>query len=95
MAYRVVYGEEKKRQARLWGGRRGFRIMTALVLLLFVLGARVWWSEGAEVLKKVLLPGQTELALQTLVENVSGGASLGEAVTAFCREIVADAGLAG
>jgi len=42
-----------------------------------------------------LLPGDPEVtgpAIQTLIDRLADGEGLGEAVTAFCREVVAGAG---
>ena len=91
MGYRIVYGPmPKTRKLRNYRAPR-LRIMAAAFLLLFVLVVRQAWPDGAEILREYLLPGErsvTEAAFGEMVTDLQNGQSVGEAVTAFCKEIV-------
>ena len=91
MAYRIVYGPMPK--ATSPGRQISLRIsmMTVVFLLLFVLLVKQTWPEGTDMLRSVLLPGEpgkTETAVQTLLEDMRNGEPVGDAVTAFCRQII-------
>ena len=60
-------------------------------MLYLVAGA--YWPQGSELLRSVLLPGDpsaAETAFSRMVEDLRMGESLTDAVTAFCRTVVAD-----
>ena len=85
MGYRIVYAPQlpmrRKGHLRLW---------TAVFLLIFVAAVRLKWPMGTEHLRKVLKPReQTVQAFSHMVEEVEDGLGMGEAVTAFCRTVVA------
>lgn len=87
MAYRIVYGPEPKPKQK--GSKRWIAMLCAAALLagLFLTGA-------GESLKNWLLPGDPEVtaaALDSLVQGIREGEDLGDAVGAFCREIVENA----
>lgn len=90
MAYRIEYGppfqppQKKRSTTRL-------RIMTAACLLLFVLLVRQAWPEGTEKLRQFLLPGEptvTQEAFYSMIEGIQDGVPMGDALTAFCQQIV-------
>ena len=85
MGYRIVYGPELPRR------RKGhLRLWTAVFLLAFVTTVRLTWPVGTAHLQKVLKPAeQTVQAFSQMVEEVENGQGMGEAVTAFCRTVVA------
>lgn len=91
MGYRVEYGPHRKKDApRRWSHLK-IQILTTVFLLIFAFGVREIWPEGDAKLKELLLPGQpsvTESAFENLVADLKEGDSLGDAVTAFCREII-------
>lgn len=91
MAYRVIYGPMPKVSGR--GSCDSFRLraLTAACLLVFSMGVRQFWPEGRDRLRQVLLPGEetlTEAAFQDMMGDIRAGETLGDALTAFCREIV-------
>ena len=97
MAYRIVYGEDpaKTGKERFRTGR--FRLMTAVCFVLFLLSVKLLWDDGLDHIRQILLPGSGDTTLQALdqmVAQIQAGTKLGDAVTAFCREIIAGAGLA-
>ena len=64
--------------------------MTACFLLLFLLGVRWTWPEGTALLRRTLIPEEPAVsAFSRMVEQIQVGTPVGEAVTAFCREVVA------
>lgn len=88
MGYRIVYGEDpfierKERKSYL-------RAMTAGFALAFVVLVRCCWPQGTELLRQALLPGDYE-AFQQMTTDIRAGEPIGDAVTAFCQQIVEDA----
>lgn len=91
MAYRIVYGPEIKAPRRFENRQLRRQILTAAFALLFVLLVRQLWPEGMTVLRELLLPGEpaiTEQAFSDMIGNLHDGSPVGEAVTAFCRQII-------
>ena len=91
MSYRIVYGPMPPvREARRSGPLR-FQVLTALFLLLFVLLVRQAWPEGTQTLRRFLIPGEptvTEEAFSGMIGEIRAGEPVGDAVTAFCRQIM-------
>ena len=97
MAYRIVYCEDpvKTGKERFRTGR--FRLMTAVCFVLFLLSVKLLLDDGLVHIRQVLFPGSVDTTLQALeqlVAQIQAGTKLSDAVTAFCREIIAGAGLA-
>lgn len=95
MGYRIDYGasEARKRSAPII--RHPVWAMTMCFFALFLVFTAFFWPEGRDALCDVVLPGDgavTAAALQGMVSDLSEGATISEAVTAFCREIIAGAG---
>lgn len=93
MGYRIVYGPMPK--VPKVNNHKPLRLqaMTAMFALLFVLTVRQAWPEGTELLREFLLPGEsnvTESAFSEMIVNLQEGQPLGDAFTAFCRQIVED-----
>jgi len=84
MGYRIVYGKQEKKIIPLKRiGAIAAGIAVSAVLL---------WPASRSAVTEILLPGDEEItakALQTMVEDLGEGNGIGEAVTAFCREIIA------
>lgn len=90
MGYRITYenGHIHKKTIRSsqfrwkrWGAGAA---VAALAVTLLIPRGRLW-------LRDILLPGDedvTAAALGSLVENLSSGEPVGEAVQTFCREII-------
>lgn len=94
MAYRIVYGPEIRAPRRWENFPLRRQLLTAAFGLLFVLLVRQIWPEGMAVLRQILLPGEptlTEQAFNDLVVHIRNGSSLGDAVTAFCQQIIHNA----
>ena len=88
MGYRIVYGEDPFEEQ---GKRKSYlRTMTAGFALALVVLARIFWPTGTEILREHLLPGDNDALLQ-LTENLQAGEPIGDAVTAFCQQIVREA----
>lgn len=87
MAYSIRYGVHCGEQQNR---RSYFGLMTAVFLLTFLLGTHIFWPEGAQALRHLLLPvsDQTVNAFHTMVSEVSDGVYVPEAVAAFCREVI-------
>lgn len=95
MSYRVEYEPVKKvRNVE----KRVVRVpaLTASCLLLFLLLVNGFWSQGREVLREILLPGDaavTAAALEEFAQELKMGEPLGDAVEGFCRTVIEEAGI--
>lgn len=94
MGYRIEYdtGNQKYEVHQVAAWR--FPLMAAGAFIGFLLLTWAFWPEGAELIREAMIPGdnaQTVQALQGMAEELRGGASIRDAVTAFCREIIAGA----
>lgn len=91
MGYRVVYGQMPRVEKRRSGRPLRLQALTAVFLLVFTLTVRQAWPEGQKVLRQFLIPGEptvTEEAFRDMLEDIQQGESIGDAVTAFCTQIV-------
>ena len=95
MGYKIVYGSghPQQKKQRFWSGR--MQLMTAVCFLLFILSVSMIFQEEFNYLRSIILPGTTDgsnSVLAALVDNLQNDVPLKEAVTAFCRQIISDAG---
>ena len=91
MGYRVEY--ENSRFLPEKTGMRPARIfwMAAVVAALFLTAVYRYSGEGREVLLRLIDAAkgqQIGTALEAMVLQLRGGTGLGEALTAFCRDVV-------
>lgn len=90
MGYRIEYdgiGAEKYRGHVKWA-----RWIAFVCVILLITCAITVKTVGLTWVQEVLLPGDPEVtsaALDGLVENLRQGDSLGQAIKAFCEEIIA------
>ena len=96
MAYFVEYDTKMTktyfRAAKINRKRRGRLII--VLLLVTVLGCSAVCYK--DVIMTYLLPGDaavTAAALDSMVDGIKNGQDLGNAVTAFCREIIQNASI--
>lgn len=95
MGYRIEYGQAPRKRRPFFEKYR-VPVLTAVFLLLFALAVKLYWPAGADVLRSVFLPGDpsaTQEAFAALVEDLRAGQTFSDAAAAFCREIIADAGV--
>lgn len=85
MGYRIVYGEDPFVPGKK--GKSRVRLMTAGFLLALILGVRCCWPEGTALLRQTFLPSEDD-AFRQFTAQIQAGEPPGEAVTAFCRELV-------
>ena len=91
MAYQIRYDSVKAPKGKSVG-LRGW--MAASVVVLLIAGALVVKSAWLPWVQDVLLPGDpavTAAALEEMMVDLREGQSLKETLTAFCREILANA----
>lgn len=87
MGYKVMYPQVGKRKCRNLRKPPPKAAITALLGIVLALILTVW--QGG---LSWLLPGDPEVtgdALQTMLDSLSDGERLGDAVVTFCREVVA------
>lgn len=91
MGYRIVYDRNPKYDDRTtfhWGK---FQTAAAGFLAVFFLLTGTFWPEGKAMLQRILIPGDAEVtiaAFSSMVEQIQAGEPIGDAVTAFCGEII-------
>ena len=88
MSYNITYGRDKKRYPSIVNPWKKPVICVAVALTV-IIAAHVTGISAA--IWRFLLPGDpavTEAALLGMIENITGGASISDAVSAFCQEIV-------
>lgn len=83
MAYRVQYSAPERRKI-------GLAWTTAVFLTVFVLLVGLFWPEGANVLRDLLIPGDpavTAAALEQFAAEMRGGTSWREALTLLWQRV--------
>ena len=94
MPYRIDYSAGCSRKKPLRPGLPKPTIKAALIVLVPLAGALTVKIVGLSWVQEVLLPGDpavTAAALENMTDGLRSGDSLLDAVTAFCREIIANA----
>lgn len=91
MAYRIEYDGGNQKYEIIMPRQESFLWMISAALMLFILLTAFFWQEGWEVLRDMLIPGDDTVtlnALSGLMGNLHGGMELGEAIRAFCEEVL-------
>ena len=88
MGYRIDYdGRAGKYEVKPEG-----RVLPKIFLCGIILAATLClWPQGAKELRSFLIPGEdavTVQAFQNMTDDFRGGATVGEAVEAFCRYVI-------
>ena len=94
MGYRIEYGDRAAVRKERKGRSLLTRIVTVACILSLVAGALAVKHAGLTWVTDFLLPGDpavTAAALENMVESIREGEPWGDAVTAFCREIIENA----
>lgn len=98
MGYRIEYDKGSKAYEVRKEHSLRFPVMVASCLVLFFLLTWVFWPEGVELLREMVIPGDNAVTTQawdTMVDSLKSGASVSDAVTVFCREIIHGAEIPG
>lgn len=96
MGYRIEYGQMKEEDTGRQSSIPAFPLMLACAFAVFLLSVGIFYPEGTRWAKETFGPGASFLeAADTMAANLREGISVGDAVTAFCREIIEDAGFEG
>lgn len=91
MAYKIIYDSGEKKYEVYSQNPSRFPLMLAASLIGFSVLTFLFWPEGAQELKNILIPGNdavTLQALESMKHNLQDGAKLTEAISSFCREII-------
>lgn len=94
MSYRVDYHSEEKEKHRQ--GKGGVVLSALLCFLLFLIFVQLFWPEGQQALRAMILPGASEnvwSAADDMVRQIREGEPVADTVDAFCRGVLQDAGL--
>ena len=86
MSYQIIYGEDKRNCSYYQKSKKKRRVNIAAILivlaLIFILSGRILTKEERVV---------ANAAMDNFAENIAEGEGLGDAVTAFCRDIIKSA----
>ncbi len=88
MSYKISYGPTSKDTGRTVRGRLP---MIALMLFLLSVAARSFWPAEMERLAQMLFPWSQESvqeAASVYIEQIKAGQSVGDSITALCKEIL-------
>lgn len=88
MGYRIEYDGRAGKYEVKPQGKEGIKILLSTVLVLALL---CFLPQGSGKLRSFLIPGEDEVTLQAFQNmtcDLRSGASLGEAVEAFCRFLI-------
>lgn len=99
VSYRITYGPPVPPPYPNQDKTSHLRLMTAMWFLLFALLVRLYFPAGTAQLQTILLPDSnsiTQAALGSLMAELRNGEHLGDALYAFCEEVIAhDASISG
>ena len=93
MSYKISYGEKNQNNGlklRFW------KVYLALFIIGLAVTARICFPNEVDQLTEVLFPltsDSSQNALEVFAQNIKSGGSFGDAVTAFCEEIINEAGV--
>ena len=91
MGYTIQYGPAGKAEAAWHAKRRKKSGVILAVCVLAVAFVAIVLSGDFEQIKNYLIPGDLEVtkaAFAQFTENIRQGDTVGDAITAFCREII-------
>lgn len=93
MGYRVEYGKPSRRYEKEGGAGIRVALMTLCFAGIFGFLTVKFWPDGAKVLDRLFSLEDwavTRHALETMATELRAGLPVGDAVTAFCREIISE-----
>lgn len=68
-----------------------FPVLCIAALCMFLFLTFHFWPEGSTLLRSVLIPGEdavTVQAFQNMTQDLKAGASVPDAIEAFCKEVI-------
>ena len=95
MGYQIRYDAGKAVKTGLKERKRSAVGMVAAALVAVCLLVRLFWPAGADKLRQAVMPGDPEItgrAASEMVSQIHEGVPVGDAVQAFCRQILDEAG---
>lgn len=95
MGYRIEYESPRQYPTKKPRGSRIFWL-TGAFLLIFTCFTLQFWPQGRELLEEALLPGDpavTKQAFSLMTQQLRQGEAIGDALAAFCREVIDGAAL--
>ena len=95
MGYQIRYDAGKAVKTGLKERKPAAVGMVAAGLVAVCLLVRLFWPAGMDKLRQMVIPGDPEVtgrAAEQMVSQLHEGVPVGDAVQAFCREIMDEAG---
>lgn len=93
MSYKISYGETDRRTAKRQK-THFLRPAMAVLIIATAIALRLFYPEETKKLTETLFPltsASSQKALEVFSQNIKAGESFGDAVTAFCLEIIDEA----
>lgn len=94
MGYIISYGSSQAVKTPIPNRSSRFAMLTLAFFLAFLLLTKLFWPAGDAKLRRFLIPGDPEVtghAASVLVDYLRSGEPVGDAVKAFCSEILTNA----
>lgn len=91
MGYRIDYTAEKKCDSGKNRAAVRMQVMIAVGLLAFSLLVKCFWPDGTAVIKKLVTAAgisDTQVAAESLVEDLKSGIPIPDALTEFCIAVI-------
>ena len=95
MGYQIRYDAGKAVKTGLKERKRSAVGMVAAALVAVCLLVRLFWPAGMDKLRRMVFPADLEVTgrpAEQMVSQIHEGVPVGDAVQAFCREILNEAG---
>ena len=93
MGYRITYGDPVPVPYPKQDKLSRLRLMTAAWFFAFVVLVRLFFPAGSAQLRAYLLPDPdsiTQTAVDTFMYHIQNGEQLGDALFAFCQQIISN-----
>lgn len=91
MGYRIEYDGRINQYEIVEHRKSRLPFLLSASFMLFILVTLVFWQDGAEYLKFVLIPGENAVTVQAfrnMTNDLRSGAGLRDAVFTFCESVI-------
>lgn len=91
MSYRIEYDGRIDKYEVVPEYRSRLPYFLAAFFCLFLLLTVVFWQEGWEQLKSILIPGEDEITVQAflnMTDDLRSGAGMRDSIYTFCRSVI-------
>lgn len=89
MSYKIIYGKVRGKPSK-WNIIR-IQMIVCVFLLIFSVCVRLFWPDGADLMRQCLVSEELSSGAQAvvaLVEGLEDGESFADTVAVFCQELI-------